>query len=176
MCKYLWPVRQLAAVNLPQSTCRSQLAPIDQTSYIYTKLINAQVGCVTNVDYYSLCACTYVASVRPFRRYAAYTTMQVIFAAVKQLQQFEEKTTNILTASGFHKIPCIINCACAHTTICYWKITCIHYFGLVNSPHSSSCPMFPYIICPLQRGTLTSDLCGITQALVRVGTRLSFIT
>ena len=45
------------------STCPSQLAPIDQTFNICTKLVNAQVGCVTNVDSYSLYACTYVASV-----------------------------------------------------------------------------------------------------------------
>ena len=47
------------------STCPSQLAPIDQTSNICTKLIKTQVGCVTNTwiltAYY---ACTYVASVR----------------------------------------------------------------------------------------------------------------
>ena len=51
-----------------------------------------------------------------------------------------------------HEIPRIIYCECAHTTIRYWKITRIyavcsqfnHYVGLVNLPHSSSCPMFLY--------------------------------
>ena len=38
----------------------------------------------------------------------------------------EEKTTNIFIASGFHKIPRIIYCACAHTTISYLKNTRIY--------------------------------------------------
>ena len=108
------------------STCPSQLAPIDQTLNICTKLVNAQVGCVTNVDSYSLYACTYVASVRDMSTIVCYR--QVLFVAVtKLLRFFEEKITNIFAASGFHKIPRIIYCACALTTIRYWKITCIYH-------------------------------------------------
>ena len=95
------------------STCPSQPAPIDQTSNICTKLINEQVGFVTNVDSYRLYACTYVASVRDISKIVSYH--QVLFAAVTKLQQFEDKITNSLAASGFHKIPRIIYCACAHT-------------------------------------------------------------
>ena len=72
-------VRQLAP---------SQLASIDQTSNICTKLINAQVGCVTNVDSYSWYSMLSLG-IRP------------LFAAVTKSQQFEEKTTNICVASGF---------------------------------------------------------------------------
>ena len=105
------------------STCPSPLAPVNQTSNFYTKLINAQVGCATNVDSYSLYACrpTYVASGREISKIVCYH--QVLFAAVTKLQQFEEQTTNSFAASGFHKIPRIIYCACAHTTIRYWKIS-----------------------------------------------------
>ena len=106
------------------STCPTQIAPIDQTSNICTKLIKAQVGCVTNVNSYSLYACTYVASVRDISQIVCYH--QVLFAAVTKLQQFEENTTTIFAASWFHKIPGIIYCACAHTTIRYWKIACIY--------------------------------------------------
>ena len=129
------------------STCPSQLAPIDQTSYICTKLTNAQVGCVTNVDSYSLYACTYVASVRDISKIVCYH--QVLFAAVTKLQQFEEKTTNIFAASGFHKISRIIYCAR------YWKLPVYtecsqfnHYVGLVNLPfrHLAICsPTARYI-------------------------------
>ena len=95
------------------STCPIQLAPIDQTSNICTKLINAQVRCVSNVDSYSLYACTYVASVRDISNIVCYH--QVLFAVVTTLQQFEEKTkSNSFTASEFQKIPRIIYCACAH--------------------------------------------------------------
>ena len=105
-------------------TCPSQRCPTDQTLNICTKLINAQVGCVTNVDSYSLYACTYVAGVRDISKIVCYH--QVLFAAVTKLQQFEEEKTNIFPASWFHKIPRIIYCACAHTTIRYWKITRIY--------------------------------------------------
>ena len=133
------------------STCPSQLAPIDQTSNICTKLIKTQVGCITNVDSYSLYACTYVSSVRDISTIVCYHLHQVLFVEVTKLLRFLEKTTNIFAASGFHKIPRIIYCACALTTIRYWKITLYtvcsqfkHYVGLVNLSHSSSCPMFPY--------------------------------
>ena len=106
---------------------------------------------MTKVNSYSLYACTYVASVRDISKIVCYH--QVLFAAVTKSQQFGEKTTIIFAASWFHNIPCIIYCACALTTIRYLKITrnntaCSqfnHYVGLVNFPHSSSCPMFPYI-------------------------------
>ena len=103
------------------STCSSQLAPIDQTFNICTKLVNAQVGCVTNVDSYSLYACTYVASVIDISTVVCYR--QILFVAVTKLLRFSEKTTNIFAASGFHKMSRIIYCACPLTTLRYWKIT-----------------------------------------------------
>ena len=107
------------------STCPSQLAPIDQTSNICTKLINAQVGCVAKVDSYSLYACIYVASVRDISKIVCYH--QVLFVAVTKLLRFlEEEKTNILAASGFHKIPRIIYYASVLTTIRYWEITRIY--------------------------------------------------
>ena len=86
------------------STCPSQLATIDQPFNICTKLVNAQVGCVTNVDSYS---------VRDILTIVCYR--EVIFVAVTKLLRFLDKTTNIFAASGFHKIPRrpIIYCACA---------------------------------------------------------------
>ena len=101
---------QVSGASSP--TCPSQLAPIGQTSNICTKLISAQVGRVTNVDSYSLYACTYVAGVRYISKIVCYH--QVLFAAVTKLQQFEEKTTNIFAASGFHKIANIHVCSTAH--------------------------------------------------------------
>ena len=83
-------------------TCLSQLAPIGQTSNICTKLINAQVVCVTNVDSYSVYACTNVAGGMDISKIVCYH--QVLFAAVTKLQQFEEKTNIIFADSGFHKI------------------------------------------------------------------------
>ena len=83
------------------STCPSQLAPIDQTSNICTKLIKTQVGCVTNVDSYSLYACTYVANVRDISTIVCYD--QVLFVAVTKLLRFLEKTTNILVLQVFTK-------------------------------------------------------------------------
>ena len=62
-----------------------QLAPIAQTSNICTKRINAQMGCVANVDSYSLNACTYVAGVRDTSKIVCYH--QVLFAVVTKLQQ-----------------------------------------------------------------------------------------
>ena len=107
------------------STYPSQLAPIDQTFNICTKLVNAQVGFVTNVDSYSLYMCTYVASVRDISTIVCYR--QVLFVAVTQLLRFFlEKTTNIFSGSGFHKIPRKIYCACALTIIRYWKIARIY--------------------------------------------------
>ena len=106
------------------STCPSQLAPIDQTSNICTKLIKTQVGCITNVDSHSLYACIYVASVRDISTIVCYD--QVLFVEVTKLLRFLEKTTNMFAASGFHKIPRIIYCACALTTIRYWTITRIY--------------------------------------------------
>ena len=131
------------------STCPSQLAPIDQTSNICTKLIKTQVGCVTNVDSYSLYACTYFASMRDISTIVCYD--QVLFVEVTKLLRFLEKKTNIFAASGFHKIPRMCMCAIQlyvtgklpvyRPTVCsQFK----HYVGLVNFPHSSSCPMFPY--------------------------------
>ena len=111
------------------STCTSQLAPIDQTSNICTKSINAQVGCITNVDSYSFYACTNVANVRYISKIVCYH--QVLFAAVTKVQQFEAKTTNIFAPSRFHKIPRILYCACAHTTIRYWNITHMYRVFLV---------------------------------------------
>ena len=64
-------------------------------------MVNAQVGYVTNVDYCSFYACTYVV-VRDISKIVCYH--QVLFAAVTKSQQFEEKTNNIFAASGFHKI------------------------------------------------------------------------
>ena len=81
-------------------TCLSQLAPIGQTSNICTKLINAQVGCDTSVDSYSVYACTNVAGVRDISKIVCYH--QVLLDAVTK--QFEEKANNIFAASGFHKI------------------------------------------------------------------------
>ena len=49
---------------------------------------------------YSVYACTNVAGVRDISKIVCYH--QVLFAAVKKLQQFEEKT-NIFAASGFKK-------------------------------------------------------------------------
>ena len=63
---------------------------------------------------------------------------------------FRRKNPNIFAASGFHKIPRIIYCACALTTVTgklpvYTMCSQFkHYVVLVNLPHSSSCPMFPY--------------------------------
>ena len=136
VCKYS---SQLAPVNLPQ---------IGQTSNVCTKRINAQMGCVTNVDFYSLYAFTYVAGVRYISKLVCYH--QVLFAAVTKLQQFK-KTTNMFAASGFHNIPRIIFCACAHTTryvtgkLPVYNVCSLfkHYVGLVNLPHSSTCSMFP---------------------------------
>ena len=113
---------QVSVASSP--TCPSQLSPTDQTLNICTKLINAQVGCVTNVDSYSLYACTYVAGVRDISKIVCYH--QVLFAAVTKLQQFEEKKLIFFLLPGFHKSPRIIHCACAHTTIRYWKITRIY--------------------------------------------------
>ena len=114
---------QISAAS--SSTCPRQLAPIDQTSNICTKLIKTQVGCITNVDSYSLYACTYVASVRDISTIVCYDP--VLFVEVTKLLRFlEEEKTNIFAASGFHKFPRIIYCACALTTIRYWKITRIY--------------------------------------------------
>ena len=62
----------------------------------------ARVGCVTNVHSYSLHASSYVPGVKDMSKIVWY--YQVLFAAVTKLRQFEEKTTNIFPASGFHKI------------------------------------------------------------------------
>ena len=138
---YLGPVRQLAPFNLPQ---------LDQTSNICTRLINAQVGCVTNVDSYRLYACTYVASVRDISKIVCYH--QVLFAAVTKLQQFEEKKLIFLLRQGFTKFQIstynlLRMCAYAtgklhvYTVCSQFK----HYVGLVNLPHSSACAMFPNV-------------------------------
>ena len=127
------------------STCPSQLAPIDQTSNICTKLIKTQVGCVTNVDSYSLYACTYVASVRHISTIVCYD--QVLFVAVTKLLRFLEKTTNIFAASGFHKIPRIIYCARALTTIRYWKINRIYQVFPVKALCGIS-QLAPLVILP----------------------------
>ena len=100
-------------------TCPSQLAPTGQTSNICTKLINAQVGCVTNVESYSFYACTFVAGVRDISKLVCYYL--VLFAAVTQLQHFEVKK-NTFAASEFHNIANIhvgpmIYYACAHTLL-----------------------------------------------------------
>ena len=70
-----------------------------------------------------------VAGVRDISKIVFYH--QVLFAAVSvtKLQQFEEKTTNIFAASGFHKIANIHACSTqttAHLRIRYWKITRIY--------------------------------------------------
>ena len=79
---------------------------------------------VTNVDSYSLYACTYVASVRDISKIACYH--QVLFAAVTNLQQFEEKT---------NKYFCCFSVSQNSTSnllhiIRHWKITRIY-----NLPH-----------------------------------------
>ena len=71
------------------ATCPSQLATIDQTFNICTKLVNAQVGCVTNVDSYRLYACTYVASMIDISTIVCYR--QVLFVAVTTLLRFLEE-------------------------------------------------------------------------------------
>ena len=87
-------------------TCPNQLSPIGQTSIICTKLINAQVRCVTNVDSYSLYACTYVAGVRDTSKIICYH--QVVFAAVIKLQQFEDKLGRIMdSTTGYTFTPCV---------------------------------------------------------------------
>ena len=83
-------------------TCPIQLVPIGNESNTCTKLINAQVECVTNVDSYSLYACTYVAVVRDISKIVCYH--QVLFHAATKLHQFEEEKTNIFAASEFHII------------------------------------------------------------------------
>ena len=109
------------------------------------------LGCVTNVDSYSLYASTYVAGVRYISKIVCYH--QVLFAAVTQLQHFEVKTTNIFAASEFHIIANIhlysILSMCAYVTGTLPVYTVCsqfnHYVGLVNVPHASTCPMFPYV-------------------------------
>ena len=49
-----------------------------------------------------LYACAYVAGMRDISKIVCYH--QVLFATVTKLQQFEEKTTNIIAASVFHNI------------------------------------------------------------------------
>ena len=133
-------------VNVPQSTCpyRSNIQYLYQTRQCAS-------GMVTNVDSYSLYACSYMLPAwETFRR--KYATARS-YLLQWQMTAVSRKTNNIFAASGFHKIPRIIYCACAITTMRYWKITRIyavcfqfkHYVGLVNLPHSPSCPMFPYI-------------------------------
>ena len=132
-CASIWGL----FANLPRSSCpnRSNIKYLHQT----------QVGCVTNVVSYSLYECTYVAGMRDISEIVCYH--QVLFAAVTKLQQFEEKTTNIFAASGFHKIANIHVYSTVHLRIRYWKITRAYRVfpvGLVNLPHSSTCPRFPY--------------------------------
>ena len=128
-------------------TCPSQLAPICQTSNICTKRINTQVGCITYVDSYS--SCTYDAGVRDISKIVCYH--QVLFAAVTKLQQFEEKKLIFLLLQGFIKLQISthdILRMCAYVTgklpvytVCsQFK----QYVGLVNLPHSLTCPRFPY--------------------------------
>ena len=97
-------------------TCPSQLAPIGRTSNIFTILTNAQVGCVTNVDSYSLYACTYVAGVRHFED--SFLPPGVICCSDK-ITAVWRKTTSILAASGFQKIANIHVCSTAHLRIRY---------------------------------------------------------
>ena len=57
--------------------------------------IKTQVGCITNVDYDSLYACTYVASVRDISTIVCYD--QVLFVEVTKLLRFlEEKKLQLL--------------------------------------------------------------------------------
>ena len=91
-----------APVNLP---------PIDQTFNICTKLVNAQVGCVTNVDSYSLYACTYVASVRDISTIVYHR--QVIFVAVTKLLRFFLKQQIFFLLQVFKKFH-IIPRMCAY--------------------------------------------------------------
>ena len=83
------------------ATCPSQLAPIDQTFNICTKLVNAQVGCVTNVDSYRLYACTYVASMIDISTIVCYR--QVLFVAVTTLLRFLEEKNIFLLLQVFTK-------------------------------------------------------------------------
>ena len=132
------------------STCPIQLAPLDQTSNNCTKLINAQVGCVTNVDSYSMHACTYLASVGDISKIVCYH--QVLFAVVTKLQQFEEKATHMFAGSEFQKVQVQSTWhgrsqlyVTGKLPVCTVCSKFKHYVGLVNLPHSSACPMFPYI-------------------------------
>ena len=121
------------------STCPSQLAPLDQTFNICTKFVNVQVGCVTNVDSYSLYACTYVASVRDISTIVYHR--QVLFVAVKKLLRFFEKTTNIVPASGVHKIKHNLLRRCAYNNMVlenYPYIPCVP--GLITMWDQSTCP------------------------------------
>ena len=61
-----------------------------------------QVDCVTNVDSYSLCACTYVAGMTDISKIVRYH--QVLFAAVTKLQRFEEKQLIFFLLQGFTKM------------------------------------------------------------------------
>ena len=101
-------------------TCLSQLAPIGQTSNICTKLINAQVVCVTNVDSYSVYAFTNVAGVRDISKIVCHH--QVLFAAVKNYSSLKKKQIFLLL-QGFTKLQistyntCIIYWPSAHTLL-----------------------------------------------------------
>ena len=94
------------------------------------------MGCVTNVDSYNLYACTCVAGLRDISKIVCYS--QVLFAAVTKFQQFEEKTTNIFAASGFHKIANIHVCYVTGKLPVSVSSQFKHYVGLVNLPH---CPI-----------------------------------
>ena len=125
------------------STCPSQLVRIDHTSNICTKLINAQVGCVTNVDSYSLYACTHVASMRDISKTVCYH--QVLFAAVTKLQQFDEKTTNNFAGAVFKK----------KSTYNLLRMCAYNYTLLQNNPFVSCVPslstMWKKSTCPIRQ-------------------------
>ena len=125
------------------STCPSQLAPIHQTSNICTKLINAQVGCVTNVDSYSFYACTYVASVGDISKILCYP---------QNYRSLKKKQLLFLLHHGFTKFQPILR-MCAYVTGKLPVYTMCsqfkRYVGLVNLPHSSVAPCSPR--CPTIR-------------------------
>ena len=98
-----------------------------------------------------VCACTYVASMRDSSMIVCYH--QVLFVAVTKLLRFlEEKNYFFLLIQVFTKfhvqstahvrLQLYVTGKLPVYTVCpQFK----HYVGLVNLPHSSSCPMFPYI-------------------------------
>ena len=123
------------------STCPSQLAPIYQTSNICTKLIKTQVGCITNVDSYSVYACTNVSSVRDISTIVCYH--QVIFVEVTKLLRFLEEKKLIFCCFRFSQ----------NSTYNLLRMCAYNYTLLDN---------YPYIPC-----VPSLSLCGIRTCPTR---------